>query len=290
VYDPLDVTYQTIWAGIGRYSAYSRFGGMRTGLLKSTDGGSTWTEVDGSGALRGLNISGLAVRGNTIVVTVNVADSYTCPNIGIFRSTDGGTIFTKPGTIPAGNAYFLANDPTNANVLYADIGSWASTCTFGGVNGIYKSSDTGATWTKVSDPVMDALILDGITNNIEISVGNSGAVFVGIMQNGQLWGLFTSTTSGASWVQMDTPKTNENGTIIGIHPKEKPGGQGSIHFSILASMFSSNLVYLGGDRQPSQYSGGVETGFWPNSIGAFDYSGRLFRGDASFPLGSQFVH
>src|SRR5581483_842562 len=33
-----------------------------------------------------------------------------------------------------------------------------------------------------------------------------------------------------------------------------------------------------------------ETGLFPNSIGAQDYSGRLFRGDASKPVGSQWVH
>ena len=43
---------------------------------------------------------------------------------------------------------------------------------------------------------------------------------------------------------LDTPQTNENGTIIGIHPKPKLGGQGAIHFSILASLVGQNGYLL----------------------------------------------
>src|SRR5207237_9459464 len=47
------------------------------------------------------------------------------------------------------------------------------------------------------------------------------------------------------------------------------------------------MCYVGGDRQPSQYTAGVENGMWPNSIGATNYTGRLFRVDATFPPGTQ---
>ena len=41
-------------------------------------------------------------------------------------------------------------------MLYATLRN-AAACTPGFVNGVYKSTDTGATWTKVSTPAMDAL-------------------------------------------------------------------------------------------------------------------------------------
>lgn len=80
--------------------------------------------------------------------------------------------------------------------------------------------------------------------------------------------------------------TEQNGVLFGAHP----GGQGSIHLSIAADPSNADLVYVGGDRQP-YFGEGVSgsTSFFPNSIGANDYSGRLFRGDASQPPASRWT-
>jgi hypothetical protein len=83
---------------------------------------------------------------------------------------------------------------------------------------------------------------------------------------------------------MNLPLTNEPDPV-GIHP----GGQGFVHMSIVADPTNSNIVYVGGDRQPLFREGEPEADF-PNSIGAENFSGRLFRGDASRPAGSQWVH
>ena len=255
-FDPTDATNQTLVAGIGGFSSFG-VSGARTGLLRTTDG-ATWMSIDGGGALDGLNISGVAPRGNTFVVAAT--------NGGIFRSTDLGANFTQisggPGTgLPAGASFDLTSDPTNASRLFTNAGG----------NGVYRSTDSGATWTKVSDAAMDALI--SVAGNIEIAVGTSNNVYVAIVTGGQLAGVFRSPDGGATWAAMDLPTTVEGG----IHP----GGQGNIHLSIAADPNNANIVYIGGDRQASPF---------PSSIGANDFSGRLFRGDASQPAGSQFVH
>lgn len=296
--DPTDATSQTLIAGIGRYSSFYRDGGARTGLLKTTDGGSNWTVLDGGGTLVGKNISGVAARGNTIVASVNIADSFTYGNIGIFRSTNGGSTFTRMSVgngsgatgLPEGASYDLASDPSNNAILYTSI-------VFNGTaaaNGIYKSTDTGATWTKVSNAAINALISNN-TSNLEITVGTSDNVYAAIINNGNPAGIFRSGNGGVTWTQMDTPQTNENGTLVGLNPRgtkgpgpgstpeEIAGGQGSIHFSIIADPADANIVYVGGDRQPLEFQ-------YPTSVGALDYSGRLFRGNASQASGSQWVH
>ena len=280
--DPTDGTFNTIVAGFGRFSSFGGVGGPRNGLLRTTNGGTNWTELNPA-ALAGTNISGVAARGATIVVAVNNSDAFTCGTIGIFRSTNTGSTFSiRSGAagsgLPRGRAFDLASDPTNNAVLYTAIRD-ASGCTVGGVNGVYKSTDTGATWTKVSDATMDALLTDGSgVNNVRIAVGNSGQVYVGIIDLGQLAGIFRSGNGGTSWTQLDTPSTNEGGTDIGIHPRVKPGGQGATHFSIVADPGNANIVYVGGDRQPAPF---------PNSIDANDFAGRLFRINAGSNPGSQ---
>ena len=292
-FDTSDTGYTTLWAGIGRNSSLSSLGGVRSGLMKSSNAGASWTSISGGGTLVGKNISGIVAHGTTIVVSVNAADNFDSTNFdifGIFRSTDGGNTFTKISSgdgaitgLPGGIAYDLAQDPSNLSVLYTAISHATEE---GGVNGIYRSADTGATWTKVSSPAMDATIVSYDTNNIEISVGRyTSAVNVGILNFGQLryGGVFQSPTGLAdSWVAMDIPLTNEGGGSVGTNPTYKPqagepGGQGSIHFSILAGE-TSTQVFVGGDRQPAGFED--KEGF-PNAIGAVNFSGRLFRGDAS---------
>jgi hypothetical protein len=282
-FDPTDATHQTLIAGTGRFSSYSRHGGDRIGLLRTTDGGTTWNHIDGGGTLDGINISGVAARGATIVISANEANTF--GDYGIWQSTDTGTTWTQisggAGTgLPAGASYDLAGDPSDNTRLFTNAGA----------NGVYRSTDTGATWAKVSDAAMDALIT-GATNNIEIAMGTSNNVYVAIVNGGQLAGLFRSGDGGNTWVSLDLPATVEDGGVsFGIHP----GGQGYIHLSIIADPGNTNIVYIGGDRQPTflEGTGWVPGGpnYWPNSIGANDYSGRLFRVDASLPAGSQVAH
>ena len=299
-FDYSDSTYQTLVAGVGRFSSFGRNGGGRTGVYKTTNGGATWSVLGGT-TLENKNISGVAARGNIIVVSVDYAIPYSCSNIGIFRSTDGGATFTQSnlGTngMPTGVVYDLEGHPNQPNTLYCAI-KYAAVCN-GGVNGIYKSTDTGASWIKVSDAVIEGIITDNETSNIEFSVHDDGAgthvLYVGILNSGQLinGGVFRSDDGGGSWQQMDVLQSNTPNPV-GTNPRYKPdagvpGGQGAIHFSIEADPLDSDLVYVGGDRQPNATEEGG-SGYFPNSLGAMDYSGRLFRGNAAETSGNQWAH
>lgn len=288
--DPTDATFRTLYGGIGLYSSYARLGGARLGLIRTTNGGSSWSSVTGGGILVGKNISGIAARGSTIVVSVDQANAFTFGNISIWRSTNGGATFTQIGQgngagtgLPGGVTHDLVGDPNNparlfTSVIFANL--------VGGQNGVYRSDDTGATWTKVSSPAMDALLISGVTSNVEFAVGQHDNVYAAIANSGRLAGIFRSGDGGNTWTAMDIPGTIEDGVFIGIHP----GGQASLHMSIAADPTDANIVYLGGDRQPFFGEGSGGPGFFPNSIGAVNFSGRLFRGDASQPSGSQWAH
>ena len=86
-------------------------------------------------------------------------------------------------------------------------------------------------------------LIGGATNNIEMAVGQSNNVFVAIMNDGQLAGIFRSGNGGTSFTAMDIPQTNEaGGVVIGIQPTEKPGSPGRIPFSIVADPNNVNVL------------------------------------------------
>src|SRR6202042_3029422 len=137
-------------------------GGARTGILRTTNAGSSWTALDGNGALKGLNISAIAARGPIIVLSANAADDPA--RAGLWRSTDAGVTWTRlsgssDSHLPDGPSADLAGDSTNRGRFY----------TAAGFSGLYMSLDTGASWHKVSDLQMDALL--ATADNLKIAVG-----------------------------------------------------------------------------------------------------------------------
>ena len=273
--DPTDPTSNTLVAGFGRTSSLRNDGGSRAGLIRTTDGGTTWTPIGNGTPIDGGNVSGVAARGQVLLVAMDTADSPSQTTFGLFRSTSGGSSFTQVGSasgLPAGRVRDLVGSPTSNSTFYLSLTNAGTS------SGIYKSVDTGATWALVSTPAMNALAQ--VSPKIEIAAGRANNVFAGIIGPfGDLTGLFRSGDGGVTWTAMDLPVTTDSGITNGLNPVT-PGGQGSLHFSIAADPINPNIVYVGGDRQPDPF---------PNSLGAMNYTGRLFRVDASLATGSQAI-
>jgi hypothetical protein len=248
-------------AGFGRFSGLVRIGGALDGLLLTTNGGATWTQIRHP-LLIDRNVSAIAKRGATIVVGADGASL----GPGLYRSIDTGvtwTLLSGTAGLSAGAVFDIAGDPLVPTRLYASVA---------GV-GIFRSNDTGATWTNVSqnDPAgLGAAITSAQNVNAQLSVARTtGRVYVMVVNSGRAAYIGSSSNQGASWTRMDLPLTREsNGDVEGLHPL----AQGELFSSILADPSNANLVYVGGD---------VQDGPFPNSIGATRLTGRLFRGDAS---------
>ena len=277
-FDPTDATRQTLVAGTARTSSLGRRGGLQVGMLRTTNGGTAWAVLDGGGVLANRAVVGVAARGAILLAGTDN---------GVYRSTNTGTAFTlvsgaAGSGLPAGNVSELASDPTSNARFYAAVIS-------GAARGIYRSTDTGATWAKVSDAAVDGAITAGSGSpRTRIAVGAAGQVFVGVVgSNGRLAEVFRSADGATGWAALGVPTTaEENGVLFGVHP----GGQGALHFSLAADPVDADIVYVGGDRQP-YFGEGVtgSTNFFPNALGALDYSGRLFRGDAGEPPASRWT-
>jgi hypothetical protein len=289
-FDPTDARYKTLVAGIGWFSSLG-YGGARTGLLRTEDGGLNWMAIDGHGALKGLNIAEVAPRGRTIVLAANNEDNPQGPHVGIWRSRPDGIweqISGKNGgDLPWGPSYDLAVDPTNPRRLFTN----------GGFDGIYRSdgpddASFGERWVKVSNAAMDNLLTNHVNPehpdtptwafNVRIAVGRHDDVYVAIVNHYDIQtaqgkvhhyyvaGLFRSPDGGTSWVQIEPPRNADSD----LHP----GGQAELHLAMAADPGSGRIVYMAGDRQ-QVYPDATGQQLGPNSIGARDYSGISFRGD-----------
>ncbi len=173
------------------------------GMYKSTDAGRTWQFI---GLREAGQIGSLAVHPtNPDIVWAAALGSPFGPGTerGIFKTTDGGrtwrrTLFVNEET----GARVVAMNWSNPDELYAGMyrgfrkgwdiisGGPASE------GGIYKSTDGGETWTKLSTGLPQTLIgkID-----IDIARSNPRRVYAMIEAPGDEGGLYTSTDAGATW-------------------------------------------------------------------------------------------
>ncbi|RKN82688.1 VPS10 domain-containing protein [Ulvibacterium marinum] len=144
----------TIWVGTGENNA-SRSSYAGIGILKSTDKGRTWQHM---GLADSHHIGRILLHpNNPDEVVVGVTGHLYSANSerGVFRTSDGGKSWQKTLFIDDETGIIdLAHAPGNFNTLYAaawqkDRKAWDFTGS-GNASGVYKSTDAGTTWNKIS--------------------------------------------------------------------------------------------------------------------------------------------
>lgn len=206
------------------------------GVIKSTDGGETWSQT-GPGIPNNTNIQEIRVDYNNennawiagnkgVRYTQNGGTSwstasginasayvydvqihptnpsiiYACTKVGCYYSTNGGTSFTKAtGSESAwGERRLLAVSPASPNVVYTILSTGLVFLE------IYKSTDSGLTYTKIEQPTYTNVLgipngLGGIANRnmaITVSPTNINEIYVGGLI------VFKSIDGGSTWEQI----------------------------------------------------------------------------------------
>jgi autotransporter-associated beta strand protein len=260
-----DPSHDLLYAGPGNVSS-SMNAFFPAGLLKSTDGGQTWTPV-GADKLPLVTVTSIIFPNQLLgldpqTVMFSAADGPEKGSGGIFRTTDGGMTWSKvSGThgLPAGPVSDLVVDPDTANVYAALPGQ-----------GIYRSID-GVTWDSFNTGIDPARVHD--SNRIRLALHRDAingatvyAAFLHPVPKGTDLSAIYRLPGGNTWSAATTlPQTTDNGQVNGLNP----GHQGNLHFSIVADPNDATVVFVGGDTQPTVVM---------NSSGTTDASGRIFRG------------
>lgn len=146
-----------VWVGTGEANNRNSVA-WGDGIYKSTDGGRTFRNV---GLASTHQIARVITHPDNPEIVYVAAIGHLwgySGDRGLFKTTNGGTTWTKlGGGLPndgRAGATELVMDPSNANTLYAafyDRHRKPWTFTSGGQHGgIYKSTDGGATWRKLT--------------------------------------------------------------------------------------------------------------------------------------------
>ena len=176
--DPRDPTGNTLWVGTGSLSSSNFQGGPGVGLLRTTDGGVTWTHL------------GRQLNGQRITAVIPFNDPTTGKPVvlvaaydgdGIQRSTDGGVTF-HPALVDSfgseqtlsGQADSLVADPLNPRRFYA-------TLAYQGPkqpnHGVFRSDDAGLHWVPI-DNAMPAMTTSPALKLTAQAYGGTTVVYV----------------------------------------------------------------------------------------------------------------
>jgi photosystem II stability/assembly factor-like uncharacterized protein len=175
------------------------------GLFRSSDAGASWSATNAGlqGPVFDLPVSDLEIgRGMLYAIDPYWAD--------IFKSTDGGTSWTMALALDAAGlvvrgarliANALAVDPRNPRTIYMAGAYWQNGAQIGPTNGVYKSTDAGASWSWAGSGIPSTPDFATI-RSLAVDPVNPGTIYAGtaaLSFTARSNGVFKTTNGGQSW-------------------------------------------------------------------------------------------
>ena len=207
--DVSDSDPNVIYVGMGEHAIRGVMTSDGDGMYKSTDAGETWNHI---GLPNSKHISDVIIHPrNSDIVYVSVQGALYGPNPerGIYKSINGGSSWEKILFVnDSTGASSLSMDINNPRILYA--ATWEhqrepwKIKSGGPGSAIYKSTDAGETWVKLTEGLPDKMGKIGIC----VSPANSKVIYSVIEANVDEAGVYKSTDGGDSWSLVNTSRRN----------------------------------------------------------------------------------
>jgi photosystem II stability/assembly factor-like uncharacterized protein len=210
VVDPRDSN--VVWLGTGE-NKNQRSVGYGDGVYKSTDAGKSWKRM---GLENSEHIGKIVIdprSSNTVYVAAIGPLWAPGGERGVYKTTDGGTTWKAVLTVsPDTGVQEIVMDPKRPDVLYASayqrrraVGQLVGG---GPESGIYKTTDGGAKWTKLTKGMPDS---DMGKIGLAMDPRDGNRVYALIAGQGDKGGFFRTDDGGATWRKMGTYQGGDPG-------------------------------------------------------------------------------
>jgi len=231
------------------------------GMYKSTDAGKTWTHI---GLEKGQQIGGLAIdpKNENRVFAAVLGHPYG-PNTerGVYRTTDGGknwerVLYKDENT----GAIQVTIDPVNSNIIYADMwagrqGPWENGAWNGPESGLFKSTDGGTTWKKLTTGLPTPA--EGLGRIGFCIAPSDPSRLYATVDAGKAGGIYRSDDAGESWKRIQTD--------------ERYWGRGSDFAEVKVDPKNKDIVYSANVVTWKSVDGGMKWTAFRGAPGGDDY-------------------
>jgi hypothetical protein len=249
-YDPSSTQTMYFGTGEGNYNSDAQRG---LGIWKSTNGGTTWTQLASTNNSTYYYIQKIVVYpGNSHV--------FAATRSGLYKSKDGGTTWTKV----LGNGTSGGSSDRIADIGIASDGAvWASTGMFT-TDGVYRAASSGlttgdvGTWSKKNTGA-NGFPTTGFywtTLALAPSDGNTAYVVTEDAASGGLYNIYKTTNAGTSWTTLTKPAWHDQ-SACGTTTTDMSRGQAWYDLSAAVDPNNANTVYVGGVDLMKSTDGGT---------------------------------
>ncbi|GIV54666.1 MAG: hypothetical protein KatS3mg039_1184 [Candidatus Kapaibacterium sp.] len=196
----LDPRHQdsVLWVGTGESNVRNSVS-IGGGLYRTTDGGKTWKKVGFDSVERIAKIALDPRNPDRIFVAALGALWSDSPHRGLYRSTDGGATFERVLYVDEKTGCAdVAIDPADPRIVYAAMWQFRrkawSFSSGGPGSGLYKSTDGGTTWRKLTTDLPS-----GELGRVVLAIAPSQPEIVYAMVEAKESALYRTTDRGEHW-------------------------------------------------------------------------------------------